>query len=180
MNTQQMVDLFLNNPTKESFKTIFNQSGYLAFSLIYRKIQNKRDLMDFFDLTEEEWINLYYRSYGGLEIAAMSAIAQFEHSLLDWISSYFYRFGELKQISFLKIKSLDEPTFEEWIPMFEILKKYQKENPVTEDEFEKIKSLILSKMEKKAKTFTHWEFIFRKSSGELSKKEAFDKLQELV
>lgn len=179
MNTQQMVNLFLNNPTKESFNTIFNQNGYLAFSLIYRKLQNKEDLMDFFDLTEKDLEILYYRSYGSLKMAVLSKLAQFEHSSLDWISSYFYRFGELKVVSFLKIKSLDEPTFEEWIPMFEILKKYQKEKPVTEDEFEKIKSLILSKMEKKAKTFTHWEFIYRNSGGELSTK-AFDKLEELL
>lgn len=185
IETKRMVNLFLKNPTQENFNTL--QYDKLALSLVYRKIQNKKELTDFLlTFNEDALKNLYYGVFGGLKIAIAQAISEYDKTLEQWVSLYFYSFGELKQLALIKIKGVNDYSFDGWENMLTKLEKFNKSefvgnlfSKLTDEESEKLRSVILSKMAERAKTIYHWGVMYKNSDGNL-KATAFDKLEQMM
>ncbi|MEI7562487.1 MAG: hypothetical protein WCJ39_01880 [bacterium] len=187
IETKKMVNLFLSNPT-ENFNSL--QYDKLALSLVYQKIESKgkKELIDFLksSFNEDNLKNLYYGSFGGLKKEVYQLISEFKKPLEEWISFYFYSFQGLKEITLIKLKSVDDYSFDGWQNMLSELEKFNKNEytgklwpKITDEEFEEIKSLILSKMDEQAKTIEHWGYLYKKSDGTLREK-AFNKIEELI
>ncbi len=186
IDTKNKVNLFLNNPTQENFNIL--QYDKLALSLVYRKIQNKKELTDFFKTAfdEDAWKMLYYGSFGGLKIAVAQEISDQDRTLEQWVSYYLYSFGGLKQLALIKIKGVNDYSFEGWENMLKKLNDFNKSefvgtlfHKLTDEESESLKSLILSKMAENAKTIYHWGILYKEAYGDLQAT-AFDKLEHMM
>ena len=185
METKRIVNLFLENPTQENFNVL--QYDALGLSLVYRKIQNKKKLTDFLvAFNEDALIDLYYRAFGDLKIAIAQSISRFDKTLEEWVWFYLISFPDLKKLALIKIKSVNDYSFEGWENMLTTLKKFNKTKYVGEsfheisnEESGTLEALILSKMDEHAKTIEHWGSLYMKSRGSM-RVMAFDKLNEMV
>lgn len=109
MKTQELVSLFLEDPSPENFDRIAKYS--LPLYMVYEHLEDKHLLLQYTPFTD--WIAVYQGPCLSLHALALQEIAKVQRTCAEWIKIYNNSSGALRSLAYEQI-SLYDCSFAEW------------------------------------------------------------------